>query len=83
MFQSNFLPRYIEEEQEERRELGQSQSEPELVSTSVVATHHNSRITPEQTDRSQSDKIRDWVLQLLYNLIYETSKIVYFLKKVT
>ena len=80
MFQSNFLPRYIEEEQEERRKLGQSQSEPELVSTSVVATH---QITPEQTDRSQSDKIRDWVLQLLYNLIYETSKIVYFLKKVT
>ena len=83
VFQSNFLPRYIEEEQEERRELGQSQSEPELVSTSVVATHQNSRITPEQTGRSQSDKIRDWVLQLLYNLIYETSKIVYFLKKVT
>ena len=88
VFQSNFLPRYVEnkkspeEEQEESRELGQSQSEPELVSTSVVDPDQNSQITPEQTARSQPDKIRTWLLQLVYHLIYETSKILYFLQKV-
>ena len=70
----------------ERRKLGQSQSEPELIPTSVVATAtdhtSHSQITKEQTATSQSDKISDWFLQLLYNLILETSKIIYFIMKV-
>ena len=94
MHQSNFLPRYTdnnssnypeeEEEEDERGKLGQSPSESELISTSVVAGDHNSvsQRTPEQTATSQSGEVRGWILQLLYNLIYETSKIVYFIMKV-
>lgn len=91
MHQTNFLPRYSEKNsqpedgQDERRELGQSPSEPELISTSVVAgsqQNSHSKITPEQTATSQSGEDRGWLLQLLYHLIYETIKIVYFIIKV-
>ena len=72
-----------EEEEEERRKLGQSQSEPELTSTGVVAGGQNSQITPEVGGRSQSENVRGWTLELLYSLIYETSKIIYFIIKVS
>ena len=64
-----------------RSKLGQSQSEPELTPTGVVAGDQKSQITPEVGGRSESE--RGWILQLLYNLIYEASKIIYFIIKVS
>ena len=50
----------------------------------MVAGDHNSvsQRTPEEKATSESEEARGWILQLLYNLIYETSKIVYFIMKV-